>query len=78
MPVCNSLQQDLDRDVALATGEDLSVIRSRGFSLLDLEDQDFDPEPDQLIPEIINWDALEQDRSTDAACLPLNSLRWVV
>lgn len=77
MPGCNSFQQELDRDVALATGEDLDVIRSRGFSLLDLSNRDFDPEPDQLVPHMIDWDDLEQDRSADVACLPLTSLRWV-
>lgn len=76
MPLCNSLQEDLDRDVALATGEDLSVIRTRGFSLLN-PDADFDPEPDQLTPQIVDWDDLEQDRSADVACVPLTSFRWV-
>ncbi|MCA9088803.1 MAG: hypothetical protein KDA90_09225 [Planctomycetaceae bacterium] len=45
--------------VARATGEDLREIRRRGFSLADPDYVDFDPEPDQLPPQIIDWDDVE-------------------
>ena len=52
-------QRELHTAVARATGEDLREIRRRGFSLADPEKVDFDPEPDQLPPQIIDWDDYE-------------------
>ena len=43
-------RRDLESAVASATGEDVHEIRRRGFSLLNLRDRDFDPEPDNLQP----------------------------
>ncbi|MDA7910047.1 hypothetical protein N9B44_00095 [bacterium] len=56
-------QMQLDQLVADATGEDLRSIRQRGFSIADLEDVDFDPEPDQRPPQFIDWDELELERN---------------
>lgn len=49
-------QHDLNSAVALATGESLCEIRRRGFSIADPHEVRFDPEPDQLIPQMIDWD----------------------
>ena len=51
----------LNRAVALATGEALSTIRSRGFSIFDptAGDKDFDELPR---PRTVNWDHLDANR----------------
>lgn len=49
--------------VADATGEDLREIRRRGFSIADPLEVNFDPEPDDLPPNIIDWDELELERN---------------
>lgn len=49
-------QTDLDHAVACATGEDLSEIKRRGFSIADPTDVDFDPEPDNLPGQVVDWD----------------------
>ena len=49
-------QQQLDHAVAKATGESLREIRHRGFSIADPADVAFDPEPDDLPPQFIDWD----------------------
>jgi hypothetical protein len=56
-------QNQLNQLVADATGEDLRSIRQRGFSIADLQDVDFDPEPDQRPPPFIDWDELELERN---------------
>ena len=56
-------QRDLDSAVASATGEDVREIRRRGFSVIDLRQRDFDPEPDNRPPQRINWDGLAQQRN---------------
>jgi len=53
-------QHDLNSAVALATGESLCEIRRRGFSIADPYEVRFDPEPDQLIPQMIDWDDFER------------------
>ena len=52
-------QRDLDREVAKHTGEDVTTIRRRGFSVIDLQDDDFDPEPDLRAPFVLDWDDLD-------------------
>ncbi|HBN77273.1 MAG TPA: hypothetical protein DD473_15960 [Planctomycetaceae bacterium] len=52
-------QRDLDSAVAIATGEDLREIQRRGFSVADPFEMDFDPEPNDLPPNVIEWDELE-------------------
>lgn len=58
-------QRDLDRQVALATGESLCDIRQRGFSLADPLDVCFDPEPDDLPPQVVDWDQLDYVRHSE-------------
>jgi hypothetical protein len=52
----------LQRAVARATGESLREIRRRGFGPVDSPEGDFDPEPDDLPPQIVDWDALALER----------------
>lgn len=54
--------RDLDIAVALATGESLHVIESRGFTLADLDEVNFDPEPDIREPDVIDWDVIDLSR----------------
>lgn len=65
-------QFDLDFAVACATGESLSEIRHRGFSIADPTEVRFDPEPDQLIPQMIDWDDTERRSNIP---IPI-STRW--
>ena len=57
---CMMTQFDLDSAVACATGESLCEIRRRGFSIADPTEVRFDPEPDQLVPQMIDWDDFER------------------
>ncbi len=66
-------QQDLNAAVACATGESLSEIRRRGFSIADPREVRFDPEPDQFIPQMIDWDDFERRGNIP---IPV-STRWV-
>lgn len=54
-------QQELERELSRVTGDSLGTIRRHGFSLeLPLDDDD-----DGMIlqmPQIVDWDALEQSR----------------
>ena len=52
-------QQELDREVAKATGENLSEIRRLGFSIADPADVSFDPEPSDPADKYLDWDELE-------------------
>lgn len=56
-------QQQLDRLVAKATGEDLRSIRRRGFSIANPIEVSFDPEPDQRPPRWVDWDELDRQRA---------------
>ena len=64
-------QRKLNRSVARATGETLTTIRRRGFSLADPADVNFDPEP-CASPAVVDWD--ERDASR-LAILPNRSAR---
>jgi hypothetical protein len=55
-------QQDLDRAIAHRTGESLNTIRCRGFSIVKPQVQDFDPEPNWLSPQVIDWDEADARR----------------
>jgi hypothetical protein len=48
-------QREVDRAVALATGESLSEIRRLGFLLENPADRFSDPEP-SAAPKVIDWD----------------------
>ena len=59
-------QNDLNRAVASATGETVSTVASRGFSLADPTVVEHDPEPNDPIDvedRIVDWDALDAQRS---------------
>ena len=60
-------QLDLDRQVARATGESLRTVARRGFSIVELEEPRFDPEPDCPAPQVVDWDAVESQRSSTFA-----------
>ena len=49
-------QRDLDLAVAAATGEERSEIGRRGFSLVEPTNVNFDPEPDHLPAQVLDWD----------------------
>jgi hypothetical protein len=53
---------ELHRAVARATGESLSAIRRRGFSLLGVEPDDGDSFAEQGVGPI-DWDALDAERA---------------
>jgi len=55
-------QVSLERAVARATGESRREIRRRGFGSVDPRNVDFDPEPNDLSPQIVDWDELESAR----------------
>ena len=63
-------QSELNSAVARRTGEDLDTIRNHGFSMIDPFDPDFDPEPDDLLPQMVDWDQLEQDRQFQSVAAP--------
>jgi len=77
MPLRNRSQFELDHAVATATGEDRRTIRRRGFSLVDPHNANFDPEPDLLPPQYVDWDDLELSRNSAIVCQPVSSLRRV-
>ncbi len=60
-------QSDLERAISRVTGESPRTIRRRGFSLVNLHDVNFDPEPDAAPPQIVDWDAVDADRQRSAA-----------
>lgn len=47
---------DFERALVSATGESLRTLRRRGFSMLNLQETDFDPEPNDLPAQIVDWD----------------------
>ena len=55
-------QRDLDRAVANATSESVTTISRLGFSIADPDEVDFDPEPNDLPPQTVDWDALAAAR----------------
>ena len=55
-------QNQLDRFVAEATGENLGEIQRLGFNLADPDIVNFDPEP-YLPPQIIDWDEVDLCRT---------------
>lgn len=53
-------QQELERELCAATGEALSEIRRRGFSIANPTDVVFDPEPYDNPPRVVDWDDVQQ------------------
>lgn len=53
-------QNQLDQAIAQATGDDLALIRQRGFSLWHpTDDDDHDELPP---PQMVDWDELDSQR----------------
>lgn len=48
-------QVEIDKAVALATGESVDLIQDRGFGIADPCDVQFDPEP--RLPLVLDWDS---------------------
>ena len=63
-------QNELNQLVADATGEDIDEIQHRGFSLADPFDIDFDPEPHDLPPQIVDWDEVDLHRNVAVFAQP--------
>ena len=59
-------QAEIDRAVAEATGESLSTIRRRGFSLFTPHSL-FDPDESLAQPQVVDWEQVESDRYARAA-----------
>ena len=55
-------QHQLDTAVAIATGESPSVIRRHGFGIADPLDVHFDPEPDDVPPQYLDWERMQEVR----------------
>jgi hypothetical protein len=51
-------QRELDKAVAIATGESEREIHSRGFGIADPVEVHFDPESTSRRPLVIDWDEL--------------------
>jgi hypothetical protein len=54
-------QQELDKEVAQATGESLSTIRRRGFGL-ERPLEDLDGPVIFTMPQVVDWDAADRQR----------------
>jgi hypothetical protein len=61
-------QNQLNQLIADTTGEDIDDIRQRGFSLADPLEVNFDPEPCDLPPQVVDWD--EADLQHNVAVVP--------
>ena len=57
-------QYEINRAVALATGETVHTVSELGFTIADPDLVDHDPEPCDLPPSIIDWDELDASRNT--------------
>ena len=55
---------EINRRVALATGESVRTVSELGFSLADPGIVDYDPEPSEIEDLIVDWDQLELERSS--------------
>ena len=70
-------QYEVDCAVADVTGETLCDVRRMGFSIADPTDVNFDPEPDDLFPQAIDWDEYELERNSPLIHQRHRSLRSV-
>jgi hypothetical protein len=52
-------QRQLEREIADNTGESIRTIRRHGFSIISPPDVDFDPEPNDLPAQMVDWDAYD-------------------
>ena len=60
-------QAELNREVAHATGETVSEIRHRGFSLVDPDEASFDSEPG-IVGRHVDWDEVDAERYALMPC----------
>jgi hypothetical protein len=61
-------QAELNQAVSAATGESVSTIRRRGFSIVTpLKVFEPDDADEYAIPNVIDWDALEREQRRYAA-----------
>ena len=63
-------QREIDRAVCRSTGEEMRQIQQRGFSLADPDVVRFDPEPDQVPSQMIDWDAFDLERNVALVAQP--------
>jgi len=56
-------QSEINRAVALVTGESICTVSQLGFSLADPAEVEFDPEPYDLPPQTVDWDELDASRN---------------
>ncbi len=69
-------QQEIDDAVCVATGDCLCEVQRHGFSIADPLEVNFDPEPDDLPPNIIDWDELELERNYSMFSPRRSARRW--
>jgi len=62
MTLRKSCQLELHCEVAVITGEDLGIIRRRGFTVIDLREQNFHYETDIRCPLTLDWNKLHSQR----------------
>lgn len=55
-------QMEINRAVALATGESAGEIRRLGFSLAESAEEDLDPELCDRPRSMVDWDAVDRQR----------------
>ena len=55
-------QKELHRAIARQTGESSKTIRRRGFSIVKPKVKNFDPEPNQLPSQMVDWDEADARR----------------
>jgi DNA-binding winged helix-turn-helix (wHTH) protein len=61
-------QAEFNQAVAEATGESVSTIRRRGFSVVTpLQMCHTDEDDDHHLPNVVDWDALEREQRSFAA-----------
>ncbi|MFO0871280.1 MAG: hypothetical protein U0935_20340 [Pirellulales bacterium] len=77
MPFRNRFQSDLDTAVATPRAKTCGRSARRGFSLVDPLNVNFDPEPDLLPPQFIDWDELDMSRNEPVVRQPLRVARRV-
>ena len=70
-------QQEIDDAVCVATGDCLCDVQRIGFGIADPLEVNFDPEPDDLPPNIVDWDEIELQRNIAVVDQPDSSLRRV-
>ncbi|MCA9052200.1 MAG: hypothetical protein KDA75_00105 [Planctomycetaceae bacterium] len=67
-------RHELNRAVARATGETVSEIRRRGFSLIDPDQDRFELSPPPVDGQMIDWDQHDLERNVPLVDQPLSTL----